>query len=188
MLPPCSWKQELPIAGTEANACCLKQITLFHPKDESSQNQIVPFSSGISLNFLELYPLPRIRFHWNVQLVQGRQSQAGFSLPAPSSPCAPYHSVRLGSWIPAPTWDVGPACVFECMGEEENKGATRRSVCVCVACEETSSVACPLHALQELWGSCWLLPQGLSPPAQKKEGDALQPSVLLLSRSEAADY
>lgn len=132
MLPPCSWKQELPIAGTEANACCLKQNILFHPKDESSQNQIVPFSSGISLNFLELYPLPRIRFHWNVQLVQGRQSQAGFSLPAPSSPCAPYHSVRLGSWIPAPTWDVGPACVFECMGEEENKGATRRSVCVCV--------------------------------------------------------
>lgn len=46
LLPPCSWKQELPIAGIKASAGFLKQITLFHPRMSLHKIKLSPFHQG----------------------------------------------------------------------------------------------------------------------------------------------
>lgn len=62
--------------------------------------------------------------------------------------------------------------------------------CVCVACEETSSVcASPPGIVGLLLAALpWIITSQMGTSCPEKEGDTLQPSVLLLSRSEAADY
>lgn len=41
-----SWKQELPTAGTEASACLLKQMALFHPRTSLCKIKLSPFHQG----------------------------------------------------------------------------------------------------------------------------------------------
>lgn len=86
---PCN-KMLHPCASTMLleGACFLSQANdAVSPLHEPLQNQIVPSSLGVSVDFRKLYPLPKIRSSWSLQQVQGRQRQAGFPLPAPPSAC-----------------------------------------------------------------------------------------------------
>lgn len=87
---PRLWASTMLLEG----ACLLSQANdVVSPLHEPLQNQIVPSSLGISVDFRKLYCLQKIRFSWSLQQAQRRQRQGGFPLPAPPSPCVSCPSV-----------------------------------------------------------------------------------------------
>lgn len=145
VLPPCSWKQELPIAGTKASACFLKQITLFHPRVSLYNIKLSSFHQGYPGLPGTLPPFQKSGFIVIYSKLREGGAKLGSLCCSLISWCATSFSqllcTSLRSWIPALAWDVGPVCVFGCMREQENKGTGLPEGEVCVACEETSSLS-----------------------------------------------
>lgn len=91
VLPPCSWKRELPIAGTKASTCFLKQMILFHLS--LCKIKLSPFHQGCpglpgtlspSKNQVSLASTTR----------SGKVEPSWVLSAAPSYPGAPHHSIR----------------------------------------------------------------------------------------------